>query len=297
MTRMGPWLALAVLWGAGFCLSCRLTWTAGSDGGKRDDSVAGALLGQSRHALSAQFYETADQFFHKGVPHIKNRAFEDGFFLTARKEISPEGHFHLRGDEVTEMLPWLWMALRMDPHNVETYRVAAFWLSSDAKRPNLAYEVLLDAQRNNPGSYQVKLDMGRLFLREGKIEDAEKAFTAAINFWPGNLNRKDPDAVNEAIFEKAEILLYRALLHEVRGEIDSEVGLLKKIIAVFPERTEIRERVDDLEKGEKPIVLATKILNQMLEKQTMQVHQCDRGDDHDEHEHEHDEHCNSGCNH
>jgi tetratricopeptide (TPR) repeat protein len=296
---MGPWLALAALWGAGFCLSCRLTWTAESPDAKRGDSVAGALLGQSRHALSAQLYGTADQFFHKGVPHLKNRAFEDGFFLTARKEISPEGHFHLRGDETAEMLPWLWMALRMDPHNVEIYRVAAFWLASDARSANMAYEVLLEAQRNNPGSHQVKLDMGRLFLREGKIEDAEKAFTAAINFWPGNLDKEDPEAVKEAMFEKAEILLYRALLHELQGEIDSEIGLLEEIVRMFPERAGMRERIDDLRKGEKPVVLATRILDQMLEQQKQQVHQCDRDDEHEEHEHdhEHDEHCKAGCSH
>lgn len=263
-----------------------MTITADNNDTGGNTSVLGSLLGQSRHALSAQLYETADQYFHKGVPHSKERAFEDGFFLTICKEVSPEDHAHLHGDEVSEMLPWLWMALRMDPSNVETYRVAAFWLASDLKHPELAYDVLLEAQRNNPGNYQVKLDMARLFLRDGRIDDAGRAFTAAINFWPGKLNREDPEAVNEAIFDKAEILLYRALLHEVKGETESEIELLKEVARIFPDRTEIRERISDLQNGERPVVLATKVLNQMLDKQRDEVHECDEDVHHQENDHE-----------
>lgn len=282
-TRLLPWAGAGALWGASFALSCALMaqQTPGCADGV--ESVAGVLLGQSRRALGQQMYMTADLYFHRGVPHLKERAFDEGFVPSLAAEVSPALHDHLRGKQIGEIMPWMWLSLRMDPHNLETYRVAAFWLATDARRPDLARKVLLDAQANNPYAYQVQLDMGRMDLREGLLEDAARDFDAALAFWP---RRTATDEELEKL-ERAEILLYRALLHEARGETEREVRMLEEILAAYPDRSGLRERIDVIRSGGKPALPADRLWDLMLKKQRDAMHDCGRGDDGHAHEHEH----------
>ena len=105
-------------------------------------SLAAMVLGDARKAIGEQFYLTADQYFHRGVPHSRERAFDRGLFIWLQNAAAPKAHAHLEGDSIKEMLPWLSMTLRMDPENVEAFRVTAFWLSSKLGEIEQAEQIL-----------------------------------------------------------------------------------------------------------------------------------------------------------
>jgi len=164
--RAGIWVALvlAVMWGTAFALCCRLTSEPLMPGDETDSpamagSVAIKALGASRVAVGDQLYANADRTFHMGVGVYRRRAFTSGFMRLARA-IAPEEHVHLHAESVNEIVPWLYFATRADPHNVEAYVVAAFWLAGEGNRPDLAEHVLDEARANNPKDYRVYLEKG-----------------------------------------------------------------------------------------------------------------------------------------
>jgi len=292
-----PWLGMIVILETFFCISCWLTVVpiSGRDSYasldrllSRDEearvgkygSVASALLGESRLALSGHFYEMADMYFHKGVEHVHTRAFESGIFQKLLKDISPERHVHLGGQEVKEIMPWLWLAIHTDPHNIDIYLVAAFWLARECGRPDLAIEVLREAQCNNPFNYQIQLDKGCIYLKEKKLEEARQAFDAALAFWSHNENPHSRDAQEG----KATILLYRALLHEANREKEQAIKRLSEILEMFPGRTHLKQRIEMLEKGDQPSLLASQYLDVIMKKDgdRREDAMCPYGD----HEHE-----------
>jgi len=256
-----PWAGAIALWGAVFCVSCRLV-TMPMDPAEvsQEPSVAQALLGESRLALSGHFYEIADRYLHKGVGHTKEESLERSPFRRLLDGISPEHHVHLAGTEIKELMPWLWLAIRLNPRNVETYLVASFWLGGDAGEPEMALEVLNEAQCNIPYSCEVQLQKGRILLKRGRIGEAVRAFDAGLAFWPG---RNSPES-EDARHARASLLLYRALLHEVQGEKQEAIAHLGEIIELYPERKHLQKRIASIEKGEPPTLLASQLWNATL---------------------------------
>ncbi len=246
--RAGIWVALflAVMWGAAFALCCRLTSGPLMPGAETDSpatagSVAIKALSASRVAVGDQLYANADRTFHMGVGVYRRPAFTSGFMRLAQA-IAPEGHVHLQAEGVNEMVPWLYFATRADPHNVEAYVVAAFWLAGEGGRPDLAERVLDEARANNPKDYRVYLEKGRLALKRGVLTEAACAFDAAGRLWerdPG------PDKI-QAQLDRAEMLVYRGLLYEAGGDVPRALTCYRNMLALFPGRVGIRERVAEL---------------------------------------------------
>lgn len=299
LTSYWPEFIVALLWTLGFALSCSVSTVDATASAPLSQSGATSLTrlvaGGTRNAFSASFYQVADTYFHRGVPHLTEKLFEDSPFQRAATVISPVGHAHRHGEEVEEMMPWLWLAVRADTHNVEAYRVTAFWLATDADRPDLAHEVLQEAHRNNPRSYQVRIDMARLELKRGNRQRATDHLDAALRLWP--LNRTvNPEL---AALERAEILLYLGLLHEADGNRDDALRLYDEIARSFPDRHLAAQRVETLRRDETPRVAADVLLDRLVVAQEEWVTVCDaeieRG--HDHHAHVHDESCRDGCVH
>jgi hypothetical protein len=259
-----PWLALATLWAGAFSLAC-LVSARPLDRQAMEPvrSVTGALLGASRLGLSSYFYEMADLYFHRGIEHTVTEGFQDSLFQSALSEVSPRGHLHIAGSNVKEMMPWLWVAIEMDPHNVDLYLVAAFWLAGDGNRPDLADEILRLGQCEIPFSYQIQLERGRIGLKHGNLAAAKGAFDAGLAFWPG---KDDPNSQGTRA-DRASLLLYRALLHEADGERPEAIVQLREILKMFPERKSLESRIRTLEAGNEPSLLASGLWRSILQQE------------------------------
>jgi len=261
VTTRAAFLAGGLLWVLIFVLSCRLSATGmpalEADGPR---SVAGALLGESRTALGWHLFELADLYFHKGVEHHREHAIGGGIFSRTAALVSPRNRTHVDGAEVAEIMPWLSFATRVDPHNVDSCLVAAFWLSTAVGKPQAALDLLTRAQGANPFNDRIQLEKGRVLLREGRVAEAGSAFDAGLAFWPGGRANDDEDAR----LDRAALLLYRALIHEAAGEADSAVSMFQEIMGLYPERQGLRERIAAIRAGLKPSRLASGVWRAML---------------------------------
>jgi len=271
-SRFWPWLGVAALAGAAFSLACRLTGVETPTGSGGRPSVAGALIGESRTALSGYFYEMADQTFHKGVEHLHKRAFQHRFYQRLAQDISPEKHVHLGGQDVREIMPWLWLAIRSNPQDLELYQVTAFWLSTEMGQPEVALQVLREGQLANPGTYILLLEQARINLREGHFREARRLLNAALAFWPDHLNPNSTDAK----FDRRSLLLYSALLHEHEGAPAKALAEYAGILALFPSSEGIRRRMADLQQGTPVATAPSAMLHNMLERDRAAKAHCDR---------------------
>ncbi len=271
-----PWLAVVVTWGLAFSLACRISLEVPIT--PPDEGVIDLLFGESRSALSADLYERADTFFHRGVPHTEKRAFTNDWIQAWREELSPTSHRHAEGKATAEILPWLQLATKADPHNVEASLVLAFWVSTGMRRPDLANRVLMEAQRLNPMDYRIPLEMGRIAIREGDFDRAQTKLSMMLARWPSHLVPTD----KEAMLDKAESLTLQGFISELTDHKARAIAQFKNALAIFPERSYIVQRVAQLEAGETPPDSARERLAALV-RQTVHDACKDEHDGHEEH--------------
>ena len=268
-----PWLLMAGAWGLAFTLACHLTGSLPAPGSS--EGVASLLLGESRRAISQDFFNTADQYFHKGVTHHAARIALHDLFQRWNSDITPEQHSHADGAGSAEILPWLKLATRTDPHNVDAFLVSAFWASTGLQRFDLANSILDEAQRLNPGDYRIPLEKGRMAIRRGAFEKAQAALGAALNLIPVSDGDQKMD--------RAEIFTFLGFLKESKGFREEAIRNFKNALAIFPERSYIKERVTLLETGKEPTESALVLLKKLTQQTAHDACQ----DDDDDHDHDH----------
>jgi tetratricopeptide (TPR) repeat protein len=272
------WTAVAVLWGCAFVLACRMEGEAAyrlPEGFSAVDRV----LGVSRRAFSDSLYEEADNYFHQGVKHIRPKAFTQSWFLNMREIISPTQHRHTHGIQSREILPWLQFAVRSDPHNVVAYLTTAYWLSSALRRPDVADQVLIEAQMANPKDYRVLLERAKIAFRAHDDPKAARLFDAAIRLWREE-GCAEPE---EARADRAQMLSFRAFLYEVAGDGRRALEMFREALRWDPDNRALAERVAAMERGES-----------FAERDRLMWERIARGEDDHDHEHDRTEHCMRG---
>jgi tetratricopeptide (TPR) repeat protein len=169
------------------------------------------LLGDNRRMFANAFFVKADEYYHSGYyPSIfddntafqtahmaedtgavssKNRGDEHGFLGPTRNWIDafgrhffPDRHTHLDAGgpdnlsgsaQVGEILPWLKISADLDPENVQTYTVTAYWLRERMNNVAGADAILHEGLRNCPDSYEILFELGRLYYES--YHDRERA--------------------------------------------------------------------------------------------------------------------------
>lgn len=170
-------------------------------GSRSRGDIFHVALGDSTRMFANSFYVKADEYYHSGyyptmfddktafqTAHMaedtgavnsKNHGDEHGFLGPTRNWIDalgrhffPNRHTHLDeggaddlsgSDTVREILPWLKLSADLDPDNVQTYTVTAFWLRERMKNVAEADAVLHEGLRNCPDSYDICFELGRLY--------------------------------------------------------------------------------------------------------------------------------------
>lgn len=167
----------------------------------QSSDMLSVLIGDGRRLFANHFFVKADAYFHSGyyptvfdnreafqTPHLaedsgavagKNHGDETAFMGKPRdwiekvsRHLMPATHTHLDqggtlkdlGDssEVREILPWLELSAELDPNNIDTYTVTAYWLRRMGKVTE-AEQFLREGLRENPGSYEILFELGSLF--------------------------------------------------------------------------------------------------------------------------------------
>lgn len=171
------------------------------------------LLGDAKKDISGAMVHEADSYFHGGVDmdchHLHGGHHHDsgtcchhdhGHDHDADCDDHHEGAFdpwrwinvHVRAPEIdrhlstkqaVEMMPWFWIAVKADPHNVEAWSTAWYTASHVMKDEALALRIAVEGQRLNPESLEMACVLGRAYRAE-TTRDPEKStalFRSVVN--------------------------------------------------------------------------------------------------------------------
>jgi len=273
----------AGLWVVAFILACRIV--AGPLG-EEHAGVSGVerLIGGGRMLLSEGLYLKADDYFHKGVPHVARPAFRD-VFQGLRERIAPTAHKHTSLGEIGETMPWLSLAVMADERNVEAANVAAFWLLKSG-RHDLAERTLLQAVSRNPDDYRPMIELARVYLVRREYGKAASVLDMGLKKWPHPLSGAQMDAV----YDLSWLLDFRAALHEREGRADLALPLVERQAALLPERRELAAHAARIRNGEIDMAQVDARLADIFGREPAECHRengQEAGDHHD-HDHEND---------
>jgi tetratricopeptide (TPR) repeat protein len=271
--RLAPVLILVLLVAACFSLATVIqprtpAWSKRGDSG----GVLKVLLGDSRRLFANHFFVEADVAFHSGYyPSIFDQAQapKDTKHLT-RREGSAEAeehekamnflgppadwierfgrhffiteHTHLEGGNEREILPWLKLSAELDPQRVDTYTVAAYWLR-DLGKVTEAEQFLREGLRNNPNSYELLFELGRLYLENyHDLVRARNVWELALRRWRDQeATKKEPDLIG---FH--QIVIYLARLEERAGNFSRAIECLEMAVKVSPSPDVLQEQIAEL---------------------------------------------------
>ena len=168
------------------------------------------LLGDAKKDISGAMVREADSYFHGGVDmdchhlhehhdhdhahhnhdleahhdhhpeeehdHVET-AFDPWRWINAHIR-APEIDRHLDGGKAVEMMPWFWVAIKSDPHNVEAWSTAWYTASHMMKDDALALRIAVEGQRLNPESLEMTCVLGRAYRAEATrdLEKSEEMF-------------------------------------------------------------------------------------------------------------------------
>jgi len=253
-------------------------------GGRAEaNSLVELLLGESRRLFANEFFTEADVYLHSGYypsifdardvhekPHITEQeahpeehhheagahAGQDYGFLGPPRDwldrfsrhFYPSRHTHLEsGPAQGEVLPWLRLSTWLDPHRIESYTVAAYWLRQHLHRPQAAVELLREAWRANPDSPEILFELGRAFADLHDDVRARNVWELGLRKWRAQQNaRQQP---NPFLYE--EFVASLAALEQRQGRDAEALRYLEMLKAVSPEPAAIQKQIDKLRGGQR----------------------------------------------
>ncbi|MBI3987130.1 MAG: hypothetical protein HY343_09430 [Lentisphaerae bacterium] len=263
-----PLTALILAWGLATLLAIRLSELAPIER-ESEDPVIARLFSETRTVFSGVFFEKADEYFHKGKTYFHKTALND-VFQRLKADITPERLVHLEQKNIGEILPWLYFATRYDSSNVEAYVTTAFLLTVKVNRPDLAEQVMAEAQKNNPRDYRVFLEKSRLYLKIGRLDRARLALDRGLALW-----RSPAGAEENARIDKAEMFHYRGLLYETDGDMEQAKADYRRVLELFPGREGMARRLHALETAGRAEPAPKDLWNNMLLDRALDRHDED----------------------
>ncbi|MGO9585079.1 MAG: tetratricopeptide repeat protein [Limisphaerales bacterium] len=246
--------------------------------------IFNVLLGDSRVLFANHFYVKADEYYHSGyyptifdnrdafeTPHMaedtgavnsKNHGPEEGFLGPPRDWIEafgrhffPDRHTHLdeggptddlgSSDSVREILPWLKLSADLDPDNVQTYTVTAFWLRVRMHKIVEADTFLHEGLRQNPDSYDILFELGRLYYENyHDTNRARNVWKQAVRKWLALTPERQKE--NKLIFEQITTNLGK--LESDAGNYGQAVNWFQAAKTVSLTPGDLQNRIDEIKK-------------------------------------------------
>jgi tetratricopeptide (TPR) repeat protein len=159
-------------------------------------------------------------------------------------------HAHDQGGEAAppaglerEILPWLRISAELDPHQVETYTVASYWLRNRMGKVTEAEQFLREGLRANPDSYEILFELGRVCFENRKdVGRARNVWEAALRRW----DQQETAKPEPNLFLLQQLLAHLAKLEEGAGRFPVALAYWERLKTISPAPAEVQKRIDEL---------------------------------------------------
>jgi tetratricopeptide (TPR) repeat protein len=119
-----------------------------------------------------------------GPPEDFLEKFGRHFYPTRHTHLSDGGTVAHGENKVREILPWYWLTAALDPHDLESYLEAAYWLRKEGGNTAEAAAFLRQGLQANPDSYEILFELGRIYEEDcGDVAHARTLWEIALQRW------------------------------------------------------------------------------------------------------------------
>lgn len=152
-------------------------------------------------------------------------------------------HSHLEKSEEREVLPWLKLAIALDPQAVETYLVTSYWLRRNLRLVEDARDILREGIRNNPKSFELLFAMGLIYEQEDKNDvKARNIWLAAKKFW----EEQPAEAKEASLLAYGKITANLAHLENEAGNLQLAIRYLELTKLTSPMPDAIQKQINEI---------------------------------------------------
>lgn len=153
-------------------------------------------------------------------------------------------HTHLEEGQEREVLPWLKLAIEMDPQLIQTYTATSFWLRKHLGKVKEAEAVLREGIRNNPNSYEILFEMGVLYRDDYKDpERARNIWSLALKRW----NAQSAKAKADSLDSYGAITGNLARLENAAGNWQLAIQYFELAKQASPHPEGIQKQIDEIQ--------------------------------------------------
>jgi tetratricopeptide (TPR) repeat protein len=156
-------------------------------------------------------------------------------------ELKPSGHKHLSDErQEKEILPWIWMSVKSDPHNVLAYDTGAFFLAERLGKPEEALKLLGEGIKNNPEAIDLYFARGEILYHVfHRTEEALASFEKGQELWQKEYDAwadapKDSEIEQPPSKRNYRLLNYMGILRGDLGDMAGALVAYKKALGFAP---------------------------------------------------------------
>lgn len=220
--------------------------------------ILSMLLGDAKKDISGAMVREADSYFHGGVDmdcsHLhdhhshghhghehhaeeghdhESESFDPWRWINSHIR-APEIDRHLSEGKVVEMMPWFWVAVKANPHNVEAWSMAWYVALHMMKDDALALRIASEGWWHNPNSIEMAYTLGRSYRAEGTrdLEKSEEMFRMVVKMAEGVKELADNDYL--AFFSAVGYLVDSAKQREDMRELPALLNVARRLAPNHP---------------------------------------------------------------
>ncbi len=203
------------------------------------------FLGKSRdwiERLGRNFRVASHTHLDEGGSHSHDHGHDHGHSSHHHHDEAGAGGGH-GTDRTREILPWLKFASVLNPEDVRTYVVAAYWLRERMGKVAEAEQVLREGLRHNPLHPELLVELGRLTWEAHNDSDrARNIWELGLKKWKETEGMKpEPD-----LFLLRNILINLAGMEEKLGNTEAAIHYHETLLPIAPVPEVTRENIAKL---------------------------------------------------
>jgi len=229
--------------------------------GKSRDIVQN-IFGGLRGMVADWSYMKAEEYHHRGLPFLKSTAYHQGesalmeesvdrsgkshhahgeepvapsdFFSKVYDAVKVTGDSHLTPAEEKEVLPWFYVEVRFNPHDIRGYILGAYWLKRMGKNAE-SLNFLKEGLKNNPESAQIFSALGDYYYQDKDSDRAIIYLERAKTLWSKDTY---PNKVTDEYMKTDRFYAYDLLgdLYEKRREYRKAAQVYGELFSADPNR-------------------------------------------------------------
>lgn len=226
-----------------------------------EGDVIRQVFGGMRQMIASWAYMKAEEYHHGGLPFMKAAEFHSGGEALSEErsgvhhecgdgaECAHRSHYHaalpgrdlytkiyehvkvtrdthLSASQGREILPWFYIAVKFDPHDIRGYVLGAYSLRR-LKRYTEQLTFLQEGAKNNPSSARILTSLGEFYFTRGAYAEAFDYLSRACGLW------RAAKGINEVRtdYERMD----RLQAYDLLGAIYEKQGLRSEALKLYKE--------------------------------------------------------------